>query len=178
MDLLYLPEAKAIPARGSREERRGRRELGAQKPEGGTEAASATKVSAEMFLTAKGDTRSSPATTAMKEVGPAARPTVGERRAFGQSGSGARRRVMGLARSSVLWPDASDRNASRPADAAAGENAACPAPGAGSGSGRRDQEGACRVGSRRKRCPADGTAKAKKGRCGERRRWEWRNGDE
>lgn len=169
-----------MPARGSREERRGRMELGAQKPEGGTEAASATNVSAEMFLTAKGETRSSPAMTAMKEVGPAARPTVGERRAVGQSGSGARRRVMGLARSSVLWPDASDRNASRPADAAAGEKAWWPAPGAaGSGSGRRDQEGACGlVGSSRRRYPAEGTAKAKKGRCGERRRWEWRNGDE
>jgi hypothetical protein len=78
-----------------------------------------------------------------------------------------------------LWPDASDRNASRPADAAAGVKAACPATGAGSGIGRRDQEGAGLVGSSRRRCPgADGTANAKKGRCGERRRWEWRNGEE
>jgi hypothetical protein len=131
-----------------------------------------------MFLTANGDTMSSPATTAMKEVGPAARPTVGERRALGHMGSGARRRVMGLTRSSVLCPDASDRNASNPADAAAGEKV-CPAPGGGSGSGRWDQDGTCSVvGSRRRRCPADGTAKAKKGRYGERSRWEWRNGDE
>lgn len=50
---------------------------------------------------------------------------------------------MGLASSSVLCPDASDRNATRPAEAAAGENNAwaAPGPGAGSGSRRRDQEG-------------------------------------
>uniref|UniRef100_A0A453T0H9 Uncharacterized protein n=1 Tax=Aegilops tauschii subsp. strangulata TaxID=200361 RepID=A0A453T0H9_AEGTS len=89
----------------------------------------------EMFLTAKGDTRSSPATTAMMDVEPAARPTVGERRCVGPSGSAARRRVIGLARSSVLCPDASERNASRPAEAAAGEN---PAAGPGIGSGRRN----------------------------------------
>jgi hypothetical protein len=52
--LTYLLEEKAMPARGSREDRRGRRELGTQKPEGGMEAASATKVSADMFLTTNG----------------------------------------------------------------------------------------------------------------------------
>ncbi|BAS80275.1 Os02g0677100 [Oryza sativa Japonica Group] len=84
-----------------------------------------------MFLTAKGDTRSSPATTAMMEVGPVVRPTVVERRGVGVMGSAARRRVIGCASSSVLCPDASDRNASRPADAATG--------GSGSGSGKRNQ---------------------------------------
>uniref|UniRef100_A0A0E0AFN6 Uncharacterized protein n=1 Tax=Oryza glumipatula TaxID=40148 RepID=A0A0E0AFN6_9ORYZ len=81
--------------------------------------------------------RSSPATTAMMEVGPVARPTVGERRGVGVMGSAARRRVIGLASSSVLCPYASDMKASRLADVAAGENAAGPL--ATGGSGRQDQ---------------------------------------
>jgi hypothetical protein len=51
----YLPPGgEGHAGTGSREDRRGRRELGTQKPEGGMEAASATKVSADMFLTTNG----------------------------------------------------------------------------------------------------------------------------
>ncbi|EEE66559.1 hypothetical protein OsJ_23079 [Oryza sativa Japonica Group] len=90
-----------------------------------------------MFLTAKGDMRSSPAMTAMMEVGPVARPTVGERRGVGVMGSAARRRVIGLVSSSVLCPYASDMKASMLADVAVGENTAGPL--ATGGSGRQDQ---------------------------------------
>nr|BAC57351.1 unknown protein [Oryza sativa Japonica Group] len=56
--------------------------------------------------------------TAMMEVGPVARPTVGERRGVGVMGSAARRRVIGLVSSSVLCPYASDMKASMLADVA------------------------------------------------------------
>lgn len=82
---------------------------------------SAWKVSAVRFLTAKGEMRSSPAMTQMKEEWPTVRPTEGKRRGRREEGSWEMSLDKGLQRMRVLRPGVVEMKQRRPPEEAAGE---------------------------------------------------------
>lgn len=84
-------------------------------------AASARNVSEVRFLTAKGEMRSSPATTAVMEEGPTDKAAAGKSRGVGVGGRQAAIFDIGFTRRRVLGPEQSDRKQRRPPEAAAGE---------------------------------------------------------